>query len=102
MYVHPEIYFQTCAWADNDEVWFTVHVGNTGSYAPVTIWPGYVRNGVWTSCPTVNFSLDAGVKSTAKSNCDFSRTTAAYQAYATVQHDSTAEFSMSDSLQVQG
>jgi hypothetical protein len=33
VYDHPELYWQTCTWADNNEVYFTVNFGNSGTVA---------------------------------------------------------------------
>ncbi|MFD4673294.1 hypothetical protein ACFWNN_26465 [Lentzea sp. NPDC058450] len=103
---NPKLYWQTCAWADNNEVYFTVNFGNaTGSNWVVD----FVANDYWKSgrlyeCPTHfdNFVVPAhSVKGTPTAACAIPRTRAAYQAVGYVVDGSYAWSDTTDSLQVQ-
>lgn len=104
---NPNRYFQTCAWADGDEVWFTANFGNASGtnwdvdYTAVGFW----RSGVFYNCTVVGiagFDVPAhSTRSTAKYDCAYVRVRAAYQAYTYVEDGSWAGSRASDSLQVQ-
>lgn len=106
---NPNVYWQTCAWADNNEVYFTVHFGNaSGSTFYVDyVDLGFYRSGVFYLCPGppfpyYNWAIPAhSINRTPTSVCAFPRVRAAYQARAVVQDGSYSRIMMTDSLQVQ-
>ena len=103
--IQSQIKWQTCAWADNNEVYFTVNFSNASSTGLFVddIIVGRVRNGSWSSCLTlVNFYAPANSNSSTPTGlCAYSRSQAAYQADSYVSEGSYAAWLQSDSLQVQ-
>ncbi len=101
----PNRYFQTCAWADANYIWFTANFGNGSSVD----WPvdgvtvGYWRSGVYHQCfADVPFLIPANsTRSTSKGSCRLDRVRAAVQAYAYVEDGNWAGSRVSDTLQVQ-
>jgi len=112
-YANAYVYWQTCAWADNNEVYFTVHLGNTSpsSTQYVTIDHGYVRNGSGAYCQYgyQNWPIPpSSVNHTPTAYCAFPRSRAAYQAFAWVKmaaadpdDPDSWKYNISDTLQVQ-
>jgi hypothetical protein len=96
------LYWQSCAWADNNEVYFTVHFGNTADYNFVLerVAVNYYKSGVGYLCNSVpNFSVPAhSVKQTASNVCVLHRARAAYQSIGFPVGYTAA---VSDTLQVQ-
>ena len=94
VHVNPNLYWQVCAWADNNETYYTVHFGNTsGSTWYVDhIDLYYARSGSFHNCPASqgsgqydNFPVPAGSTAQTPTNkCAVPRTPGAYAAYATV------------------
>ncbi|MEV4408114.1 hypothetical protein AB0J66_38600 [Actinoplanes sp. NPDC049598] len=108
--ITSQIKWQTCAWADNNELYFTVNFANNSSMGLFVdrIDLGYVANGAVTSvCHTfTNFYAPSGRTSqTDTAVCAFPRT----RAYATQAQARVVEtyfgsynvFQRSDSLQAQ-
>jgi hypothetical protein len=95
-------YWQSCAWADNNEVYFTVALGNAGdiTWAPGEINIGFYKSGVYTFCTSVTsfFISPHSVKQTPSNKCVRPRVRAAYQSIGYPNSDSIAK---SDTLQVQ-
>jgi hypothetical protein len=85
-YVTAQHYWQTCAWADYQYVWFTVNFGNTGSsdWHPYVVYVNYIKSGVDYQCylgwwPEGSFDVPANsVKSTPRSACVITRVPGAY------------------------
>lgn len=103
--IQSQIKWQTCAWADNNEIYFTVNFSNassTGLFVDV-ISVGYIVNGFYENCPAeVNFYAPAGRNSsTDTAGCYFSRDRYAVQAWSYVKEGSYAATLTSDTLQVQ-
>jgi hypothetical protein len=102
---NPNRYFQTCAWADANYIWFTGNFGNSSAVD----WPvdgvtvGYWRSGVYHECfGDVSFLIPANsTRSTSKGSCRIGRARAAVQAYTYVTDAGTANSVVSDTLQVQ-
>jgi hypothetical protein len=96
------LYWQSCAWADNNEVYFTVALGNaTGSdWTPSRINVGYYKSGSYVFCGYfTNFTISAhSVRQTPSNACVLSRSRAAYQS---VGYPNGGDAAISDTLQVQ-
>ena len=105
---NPNLYWQTCAWADYNYVWFTVNLGNASSntWTVQRIYPTYVMSGVEYRCYNLvyygNFSVPPhSVVSTPIDDCRYLRTRAAFAARARVVYN-FYDFKMtSETLQVQ-
>lgn len=90
-WVTSELYWQTCAWADYQYVWFTVNFGNNRDvdWAPA-IKVDYIKSGV--DKPCIKGAWDPGdfvipahsVRGTPRLNCVITRVSAAYASRATV------------------
>jgi hypothetical protein len=102
------VYWQTCAWADDDEVWFTVHFGNTGSsqYTIEHVFSDYYKSGSFHACQTAiapNLVIPAhSVIGTSTSRCAQKRRTPA--AWAATTRVLTGNYDVTlttDTLQVQ-
>jgi hypothetical protein len=101
---NPNRYFQTCAWADANTVWFTIHFGNaSGTDWLVKADLGYWQTGTFHSCfDNVPITVKAhSTLPTTQASCDFNRARAAYQAFAYVAGSNTADSRTTDTLQVQ-
>ncbi|MGI5500082.1 hypothetical protein [Lentzea sp. CA-135723] len=103
---NSKLYWQTCAWADNNEVYFTVNFGNaTGSAWSVDyVTNDYYKSGVFYACPyaIANFVVPAhSVRGTPTADCAIPRTRAAYQGIGEVQDGGYHQSATTDSLQVQ-
>ncbi|HVK23879.1 MAG TPA: hypothetical protein VM677_21200 [Actinokineospora sp.] len=109
--VNPNRYWQVCAWADNNEVYFTVHFGNTSgsTWYVDDIDLYYARSGNFYNCPAsqgsglyYNFPVPANsTAQTLTNKCAIPRTSAAYAAYAWVTDGTYSKEWNSPTLQVQ-
>ncbi|SCL19597.1 hypothetical protein GA0074692_0660 [Micromonospora pallida] len=108
----PNRYWQTCAWADNNEVYFTVHFGNASStnWQVDTVTLSYFVNGSTGTCPQypyggwTNLVIPAGqVWHTATNLCAIPRSRGAYAASVGVYDAQYNHYgnATTDSLQVQ-
>ena len=105
--LNPNLYWQTCAWADADEVWFTVNFGNASSSTwyvdEVDLRP--IRSGVVYQCtlgsnfPVPPHSTPAFPSPPIK--CGWPRSSAAYAARAYVRYNNYYYGMTSPTLQVQ-
>jgi hypothetical protein len=108
-YETPQHYWQTCAWADYQYVWFTVNFGNTGSttWYPYLTTVDYIKSGVQKSCPSgywYNFYVyPNSVRSTDRMSCVLTRVSAAYASVGYVMDTDTSSGTTmySPTLQVQ-
>ncbi|ROP35105.1 hypothetical protein [Saccharothrix texasensis] len=104
---HSDWYWQTCAWADNNEVYFTVNLGNAGdaAWSVDTIWVDYTRSGTSITCAGgvwSNFLVPAhSVKSTPTATCAIPRRSAEYVSVGQVWEASYHAELHSPVLQVQ-
>ncbi|MFB9684286.1 hypothetical protein [Amycolatopsis plumensis] len=102
---NPKLYWQSCAWADNNEVWFTVHFGNATDSAWTVSATGidyYMSGQFHVGCTIYDFVVPAhSVKGTPSNYCAYSRKRAAYQSVGIVSDDNFVDKAISDSLQVQ-
>jgi hypothetical protein len=109
---HPELYWQTCAWADNNEVYFTVHFGNSGGVTwrvDTTSLDSY-SSGQFVSCPKGLWRSADGdpivvlahsINQTPTSTCAQQRRRGAYAARAVVSEGTYFKELVSPTLQVQ-
>lgn len=97
--------WQTCAWADNNEVYFTVNFKNDSSsaFTAELVTPGFYVNGERVNCAKIfDFRVPASsVKSTPTAGCVRTRVRSAYQAIGFVAKYPYQKTLTSDSLQVQ-
>lgn len=104
---HTEWYWQTCAWADDNEVYFTVNLGNAGdvAWSVDTIWVDYTSSGTSITCAGgvwSNFVVPAhSVKSTPTATCAIPRRSAAYTSVGQVWESSYHVEQHSPVLQVE-
>ncbi|WP_041289245.1 hypothetical protein [Kribbella flavida] len=92
-YSTPYSYWQTCAWADHQYVWFTVNFGNSGDEAwyPEVIAIDYISSGSFKSCPagyweTPEFVIGRNAtRSTPRLSCVITRRPGAYASNAYVE-----------------
>ena len=95
-HVSSNWYWQTCAWADDNEVYFTVNFGNasSGTWYPDITWVDYIRSGSRVTCGAgiwYDFPVPAhSVKSTPTATCAIPRQSAAYAAVGQVWDGSGA------------
>jgi hypothetical protein len=99
-------YWQTCAWADNNEVYFTVNLGNTTNQNWNVDWIDiyyYSRGTNFTFCHTwTGFNVAAhSVTMTPTATCAYPRVRAAYAAFGNVEEGTYKDDRTSPSLQVQ-
>lgn len=98
---HPELYWQTCAWADNNEVYFTVNLGNSGNidWRVDLISVDSIRSGNFVVCPnalwpgprTSNIVVRAhSVQSTPTAACAYQRRPGAYASVGLSGKDPTS------------
>jgi len=107
-YVTPQHYWQTCAWADYQYVWFTVNFGNTGptTWFPDAVYVDYLSSGDLNLCYQGrwlggSFSIPANsVKGTPRLNCVITRVPGAFASDAAVSDTDYFE-AHSPTLQVQ-
>ncbi|MEV6446026.1 hypothetical protein [Amycolatopsis sp. NPDC051716] len=96
------LYWQSCAWADNNEVYFTLHLGNASDYnwIPSRVNIGFYKSGSYYPCAYItNFAVPArSVRQTPSNTCVLSRARAAYQS---VGYPAGGNAAISDTLQVQ-
>ncbi|WP_290062414.1 hypothetical protein [Amycolatopsis solani] len=96
------LYWQSCAWADNNEVYFTVHLGNASNYnwIPSRVNISYYKSGSYYLCAYItNYAVPAqSVRQTPSNACVLQRSRAAYQS---VGYPSGGNAAISDTLQVQ-
>jgi hypothetical protein len=104
------IYWQTCSWADNNEVYFTVNFGNPNAVGVVVndIYLQWYASGPPQACrnpsqwPLTNFAVPAhSVKGTNTALCAFPRQRGAYQSSATVVEAGVTTSNLSPTIQVQ-
>lgn len=105
-FVTPQHYWQTCAHADHQYVWFTVDFGNTGNTAwyPDLTFIDYIKSGVKKVCvdgAEDDFPVPAhSVQHTPRLDCMLTRVSAAYASVGVVIDGATVE-KHSPTLQVQ-
>jgi hypothetical protein len=96
------LYWQSCAWADNNEVYFTLHLGNASDYnwIPSRVNINFYKSGTYYPCAYItNFAVPArSVRQTPSNTCVLHRTRAAYQS---VGYPNGGNAAISDTLQVQ-
>ncbi|MEU0796189.1 hypothetical protein ABZ342_39530 [Amycolatopsis sp. NPDC005961] len=96
------LYWQSCAWADNNEVYFTVHFGNATdvTWAVTEVNIGFYKSGGYTQCtPIPSFYVSPhSVRQTPSNACWRTRARAAYQS---VGYPNSSAWAISDTLQVQ-
>lgn len=104
---NPNLYWQTCAWADNNEVYFNVYFGNASSvywYVDL-VYLTFIKSGVEYYCHVLyrgNFPVPPhSVKPTPSTDCVYSRTRGAYAAKARVIYNNYDYTMTSETLQVQ-
>ena len=102
------VFWQACAWADNNEVYFTGHFGNNGSSGASIdfVDVNYIKNGQKILCypgVTLNLYIPArGYAHTNTLNCVLPRSRGAYAADVTVEEGTLdPQRSHSPNLQVQ-
>lgn len=106
-HVTPLHYWQTCAWADNNEVYFTVHFGNASDtqWRVDRVWVDYIRSGQFVTCPEgawAPFTVPANsVRGTPTAACADPRRPGAYAAVGRVWDGSYSHEMHSPTLQVQ-
>lgn len=99
--------WQTCAWADNNEVYFTVNFSNTGNTPWVVdkVWVDYFRSGTRMTCGAgawENFTVPAtSVRGTPTAACAIPRRSAAYASIGQVWDGNYYREMHSPTLQVQ-
>lgn len=110
-YIGSWHYWQTCAWADHQYVWFTVNFGNTGDtwWYPEIVYVDYIKSGVNGTCSKGTWTAPAigvaphSVLGTPRLNCVLTRVRAAYASRARVWDAQGTRFDEvhSPTLQVQ-
>lgn len=105
-WITTPVYWQTCAWADNNEVYFTVNLGNgyeTSTWYVDTIQLEFVRAGKVYKCVVYgDFPVPPkSVKSTPTADCARGRAAGAYAARAYVSDYNYTGGASSPTLQVQ-
>lgn len=93
-HVTSEHYWQTCAWADHQYVWFTVNFGNTGTRTWIPSWAqlDYIKSGVKKECGAARWESEIevpawSVTSTPRLACVITRVPGAYASRARVVQD---------------
>ncbi|MFC7549192.1 hypothetical protein [Plantactinospora sp. GCM10030261] len=95
---NPAFIWQSCAWADNNEVYFTIHyANNTGGIHIARLRLGFIQNGWYWNCFDGIYLIAEGYGNTRTADCARTRMRAAYQATGSVDGITKT----SDTLQVQ-
>ena len=109
-YMDATHYWQTCAWADYQYVWFTVNFGNSSGsgWTVYLTFEDYIKAGVPMACPAghqSNFYVPAhSVKGTDRLDCVLTRASGAYAGVGKVWYTSSQQNAIqqnSPTLQVQ-
>jgi hypothetical protein len=111
-YLNADRYWQTCAWADADSVWFTINFGNASNadWAPDKITLDYFASATQFYCSGARWTYPNFVipkhsnKATPRSVCQKSRVAKggrAYQSDAYVEDGPDKTGMLSPTLQVQ-
>lgn len=105
-FVTTKLYWQTCAWTDANEVWFTVNLGN--GYDSLWTVDGiklqFVQSGLVYTCKTYSNAIAVrprAVTSTPPLDCIMLRARGAYAARAYVADYNYSGGATSPTLQVQ-